>query len=129
TGSRYRACHGLHQLIVLLCKVRLTLMVKPGDTAYQIRKGRQLIAWGFREIGTAKEWLLIQRQEHGQRPATIALRQHLVSGLVDLVNIRPFLTIDLDIDEMLVHDGRDFSIFERLVRHDMAPVTGGIPYR
>ena len=43
-----------------------------------------------------------------------------------MIEIGPFLAIDLDIDEKTVHEGGDLGIFETLMGHDMAPVTGGI---
>jgi hypothetical protein len=52
-----------------------------------------------------------------------------VGGLVDLVEVGSFFAIDLDIDEALVHRLRHGGIFERLVRHHVAPVTGGIADR
>jgi hypothetical protein len=48
---------------------------------------------------------------------------------VERVDVRPFLAIDLHVDEQIVHLRRDRRVLERLVRHDMAPVTGGIADR
>ena len=45
---------------------------------------------------------------------------------IDLVDVRPLLAIDLDIDEQPVHDGGDVVVLEAFMRHDMAPVAGGI---
>ena len=49
--------------------------------------------------------------------------------LVELVEIRPLLAIDLDVDEVLVHQGGDRGILEALVRHHVAPVAGRIADR
>ncbi|MBB3710205.1 hypothetical protein FHS67_006566 [Aminobacter aminovorans] len=48
---------------------------------------------------------------------------------VDLVDIRPFLAVDLDVDEESVHDFGDFGVLEAFMRHDVAPVAGGITDR
>jgi class 3 adenylate cyclase len=48
---------------------------------------------------------------------------------VDAVDVGPFLAIDLDVDEALVHQRRGAGIFERLVRHHVAPVAGGVADR
>lgn len=45
---------------------------------------------------------------------------------VDLVNVRPFFPIDLDIDVVGIHQVGNVGIFEAFVRHDVAPVTGGV---
>ena len=84
---------------------------------------------GFsREIGAAEEGpLIVVCQEHGERPAAGALRQHLLRDLVDAVDVGPLFAIDLDVDEQVVHDLRPSpSILEDLVRHDVAPVAGGV---
>jgi len=46
---------------------------------------------------------------------------------VDGVDIRPLLPVDLDADEVGIHQRRDLAVLERLVRHDVAPVAGGVP--
>ena len=50
-------------------------------------------------------------------------------GLVDTINVGPLLAVNLDIDVKLVHELRRFLVLERLVRHHVAPVTGGITDR
>src|SRR5438309_154396 len=49
--------------------------------------------------------------------------------LVDRVEVGPFLAVDLDIDEELVHPLGDLRIFKALMRHDMTPMTRGIADR
>ena len=49
--------------------------------------------------------------------------------LVELIEIRPLLTVDLDVDEVLVHQGGDCGILEALVGHDVAPVARGVADR
>jgi hypothetical protein len=69
-----------------------------------------------------------RRAEDRRRPAALP-GHHLDGGHVDLVEVRPFLAIDLDIDEALVHERGDFRILERLVGHHVAPVAGRIADR
>ena len=47
-------------------------------------------------------------------------------GHIDLVDVRAFLAIDLDIHVEPVHDGRHGVVLEAFMRHDMAPVAGGV---
>ena len=81
-----------------------------GSTRRRARAGRErrhAVARLGREVGAAEERpLVVGREEHRQRPAAAALRQHLVRELVDLVEVGPLLAIDLDVDEQLVHQRR-----------------------
>ena len=63
-----------------------------------------------------------------KRPAALLAHQGQ-RMLVDLVEIRPLLAIDLDVDKELVHQLGDRRILEALMRHDMAPMAGGIADR
>jgi hypothetical protein len=49
--------------------------------------------------------------------------------LIDLVNVRALLAIDLDIHVELVHQQCRRLVFEGLVRHHVAPVTGRVSDR
>src|SRR5437899_346813 len=49
--------------------------------------------------------------------------------LIDLIEIRPFLAIDFDVDEERVHPLGDLRAFEAFMRHHMAPMAGGIADR
>ena len=48
---------------------------------------------------------------------------------VQVVDVRPFLAVHLDVDEPLVHQRRGFRVLERFVRHHVAPVAGGVADR
>src|SRR6202020_3020054 len=72
-------------------------------------------------VGAADHRLAVGRQEHGERPAAL-LAQRMERGHVYVVDIRPLLAVDLDVDEELVHETSRFRILERLVRHHVAPV-------
>src|SRR6185437_9765395 len=81
-----------------------------------------------REIGSAPKRLALRGQKHRQRPAAL-LAQEPQRMLVDRIEIRAFLAVDLDVDEELVHPPGDLRVLEALMRHDMAPVAGRIPDR
>ena len=100
------------------------------DALEQVRKCRHAVARQPREIGAAEEWReVIRREEHRERPAPTSLRQHLVRELVDLVEVGPLLAVHFHVDEQPVHDRGRRLILERLVRHHVAPVTGGVTDR
>jgi hypothetical protein len=55
--------------------------------------------------------------------------KHLGSFLVDLIKIWTFFSINLHIDEVLIHERGNLAVFETFMRHDMAPMAGRIPDR
>ena len=70
----------------------------------------------------------VGREKHGHRPAAL-LAQQMQRAHVDLVDVGTLLAVDLDVDEQLVHHPRRRLVLEALVRHDVAPVTGGVADR
>jgi hypothetical protein len=123
-------CSGkpLHQRgAVLLDLVRL-LAEETRNLTQHVDKARLAVARCFRKISTAPDRLAVRRQKHGQRPAAV-FAEMMQRRHVDLVDVRPLLAIDFDVDEEIVHDARDIVVFEALVRHHMAPMTGGITDR
>ena len=99
-----------------------------GHAAQHVDEARPAVARGIGEVGAAPERLARRRAEHGERPAAL-LAQDLQRLHVDGVDVGPLLAVDLDVDEQLVHHRRHFRRFEALVRHDMAPVAGGVADR
>ena len=88
----------------------------------------QLEEVGFGEVGAAVERPSVGGHEHGHRPpAPTGHRLHRVH--VDRVDVGPLFTVDLDVDEVLVHRRCDLIVLEALVRHDMAPVARRVPDR
>ncbi len=75
-----------------------------------------------------KNGLQVGRQEHRHRPAAVAGHRHH-GRHVDLVEVGTLFAVDLDVDEVLVHQGRDLGVLEALALHDMTPVTGRIADR
>ena len=79
-----------------------------------------------REVGAGEERLLLGRQEHGHRPAALALVQRQGRGHVDVVEVGPLLAVHLDAHEVRVHERRDVLVLEGLALHDVAPVAGRV---
>jgi len=95
------------------------------DRHEELGEAGHVVARDGREVGAAVKGLALRGEKHGHRPSAAA-GQRLHGLHVDRVDIGPFLAIDLDIDEQLVHERRDLGIFERFVRHDVAPVARGV---
>jgi hypothetical protein len=80
------------------------------------------------EVGAAPDRLAAWRQEHGQRPAAL-LAEMMQRVHVDLIDVGAFLAIDFDVDEEIVHHARGRFVLEAFMRHDVAPVAGGVADR
>jgi hypothetical protein len=88
------------------------------------------VAGRARKVGAAEEGHQgIRVEKSGQGPAATLLIEELMGKLVNPVQVRTFLPVYLDVDEVGVHDCRRIRILERLVGHDMAPVAGGVAHR
>ena len=92
------------------------------DRAAQVGERRQTVPGLIGEVRAAVEGPAVGRAEHRHRPAALP-RHGLCRGHVDRVDVRTFLSVDLHVDEQFVHHRRGRGILERLVRHDVAPVT------
>ncbi len=90
-----------------------------------VGEARPAPAAGRREIGAAPERPALGGEEHGERPAAL-LPQQCQGLLIDRVEVRPLLAVDLDVDVELVHERRDL----RDARSSHAPSRGtnGTPH-
>src|SRR5215467_6972476 len=79
-----------------------------------------------RKVGATIEGFLIGREKHREGRTSASPRKHLCRFLIDVVEIRSFFPIHLDVDEMLVHEGGDLVILKRLVCHHMTPMAGRV---
>ena len=129
TATRHGSCERGTYLLVLLIDFATLFRPHGGDACAQIGKPRQAVARGLGEVRAAEERCAVGRQEHGQRPATRALREHLVGKLIDLVEIGALFAIDLDVDEQLVHHLGHGGVLKAFMRHHVAPVAGRIADR
>ncbi|GIW06514.1 MAG: hypothetical protein KatS3mg060_1319 [Dehalococcoidia bacterium] len=91
--------------------------------ARKARHARPILRW---KVGATVKRLAVRREKHRHWPAAVPghglHRRH-----INLVNIRAFLPIHLDIDEQIVHQGGNLLILEGLTLHHVAPVAGRIP--
>src|SRR6202011_2529523 len=62
---------------------------------------------------------------HRHRPPA-GTGHRLYRAHVDLVEVRPLFAVDLDGNEVAVHQRGGLRIFERLAGHDVAPVAGAV---
>ena len=98
------------------------------DRVQHLAEARQAVPRLGREVRPAEERLAFGREEDGHRPAAAAGEPD--DGVhVNSVDVRTLLAVDLDRDEVLVHQRRGRLVLERLVLHHMAPVTGGVSDR
>ena len=94
----------------------------------QLAEGRLPVPRLVGEVGAGEERVAVGVEDARHRPA--ALAGHRRGRLhVDRVDVRPLLAVDLDADEVLVEVRRGRLVLERLVRHHVAPVAGGVPDR
>jgi len=109
-----------HRLVALAigARHRLQPLAERGHAPARLR----------REIGAAPERLAGGGEEHGQRPAAL-LAHGLQRRHVDVIDVRPLLAVDLDVDEQAVHLRRRRRVLEGFMRHHVAPVAGGVADR
>ena len=81
-----------------------------------------------REVRPAVERAPVGQQEDRHRPAALA-RLRDDRAHVEAVDVGALLAIDLDRDEVVVHELRRGLVLERLALHDVAPVAGRVADR
>ena len=107
----------------------LTGPVGPGivDRLQQLPEARLPVPRLVGEVGPGEERAALVVEHAGHRPTALPgerdRRLH-----VDRVDIGPLLAVDLDVHVVLVHVRRGRLVLERLVRHHVAPVAGGVPH-
>ena len=80
------------------------------------------------QVGYGHKRMFVWRHEDVERP-TAATGQQLGYGHIEVVDIRAFLPINLDADEVAVDQAGQFLILEGFVGHDVTPVAGGVADR
>src|ERR687891_2792761 len=111
------------------CCLDLTLLVliRVSELKQYIPKAGHIVmaAAIFWKIGSNIEWLLIRCQKNRQRPTSCSSGK-LASALINIIEVRTLLSVNLDVDEVLIHYLGNFVIFKGLMCHDMVPVTCAI---
>ena len=115
----------LGELLGLLLDLRALLLPGARNAAQHIGPAGHPGASLRRKVGAAEERAAVGRAEHVERPAAVTLQQ-LHGVHVDVVDIGPFLAVDLDADDEVVLELRDLLVLERFALHHVAPVAGGV---
>ena len=121
-GALARFGERLHYARCLCFDALAILAPQARNLAENVGKSGPAIAVVGRKIGSAIEWTPFRRKPNAHRPSASACRR-LHERHVKPVHVGTFLTVHFNVDEVFVHQSRDLRIFERLVRHHMAPVT------
>lgn len=79
----------------------------------------------FGEIRPGKEGLLVGGHKNAGGPAASA-GKNLADGEIDAVDVRAFLPVHFNGDEMFVEQRGDAGILKAFVGHHMAPVAGAV---
>jgi hypothetical protein len=106
-GYRREIAVDIHQRVVLRAQLVALIAVVLRHALEERGESRHAVPRLVGKIRAAEEWLLVVvREEHRQWPAAATLGEHLVSELVNLVDVRPLFAVHLDVDEQLVHQRR-----------------------
>ena len=126
---RQRARERGAQRFTLFGDFGLLIAKRRGNLRQEFDEAGHAVTRGFRKIGAAEIRRLIGQQKHRQRPAAVALRQHGVCRLINLIEVGALFAVHFDVDEELVHERGDSGVLERFVHHHMAPVAGRVAHR
>jgi len=127
--SRCHLVEGLHDRIALGVDLGLVIAVEGRDALQDLGKGHDAVVLLVGEIGPCKErHVAVGAEKHRQRPATSTSRHELMRELIDLVEVRPLLPIDFDVDKQAVHQRCCRFVFKGLVGHYVAPVACRVSY-
>jgi len=99
-----------------------------GDLAKNMFEAGLAVSGLWRKIGAAPKGMGVGRKKHGEGPAAW-FAERLEGSHVDSVDVRSFFSVDLDVDEEVVHELGCFGVFEAFMGHDMAPVASGVADR
>ena len=118
-GTHYPVAQGQEPLPVIA--------PQPGYLRQKLNKSRLAVAAAFWKICPREKGLLLRSHDDRERPAARAVNG-LAHGHIHRVDIRPLLAVYLNAHIAAVEDIRRLRVLKGLVRHNMAPVAGGIAY-
>src|SRR5260221_2033689 len=113
------------QVTALLFNLRPFLLEGPGNSTQHVFPGGPVINGPGREISAAVKRFAFGGEKYIEWPAAAA-GDSLHGVHIDMVEVGPFFPVDLDVDEMFVHETGRVRVFEAFSFHYMTPVTGGI---
>ncbi len=120
--------HGARHLLGLLLDLRAAPGPGLGEAGQHGGEAGPAVAVLGGEVGAGVERLELRGEEDRVRPAAVP-GEDLGGGHVDLVEVRPLLAVELDVDEVAVHRLGDRRVRERLPLHHVAPEAGRIADR
>ena len=82
----------------------------------------------FGKIRATPKRSAVSVQTHGQGPAAL-FAHHGQGRHIYVVHVGALFAVKLDANEMRVHQGGHVIIFKAFMRHDVTPMTRGIPDR
>ena len=124
-GYHHLLFDGVHQLLAALNEFLPPVSPGIGYAQQDLGERGHPVARRRRKVGASVKWLPIRREEHRHRPAA-ATGQRLHRAHIDAVQVWPLLPVHLDADKVLVQNRSHALLLERLVRHHVAPVAGGV---
>jgi hypothetical protein len=127
-GHTRRGPHGVDQSCRGLAHLPRTIAIRRRGRLQHLAEGGHPVTRLRREVGASIERLALRREEDGQRPAS-GPGERLDRAHVDLVDVGPFLAIDLHVDVELVHQRRRGRVLEGLALHHVTPMAGRVPDR
>src|SRR4051794_5810348 len=98
------------------------ITVRFSDARQYLLKTWHPISWCGRIVSPTKKRQFVGCEKDCHWP-TAASSCQLNKCHVDLIDIRPLLHIDLDADEIVIHDAGRRFVLKRFMFHDMTPVT------
>ncbi len=98
-----------------------------GDRDQHAREPWHPVAVNRREIGPAVKRFAVGRQKDRHRPPA-APGHHLHGVHINRVQVGTLFAVDLDVDEVVVHQLRDGFVLERFPGHYATPMTCPVTY-
>src|SRR5450755_3079984 len=110
----------------LLFDFRALFPKRRGYTFKNCLPGRPVMQIYRREIGSSVKWFSFRSKKNVEWPASVA-GNCLHSIHVNMIQVGSFLSVNLDIYKMPVHEDGSVRILKTLPFHHMTPMTCGVP--
>ena len=127
-GALQVAADAVHHRAGRPLQLRAPLTPHLRQPAQHVQEAGPAVGAAWRKVGAPEHRAAIGRQKHRHGPAARAARG-LHHRHVDAIDVGPLLAVELDGHEVVVQERGHRLVLERLVRHHVAPVAGGVPHR